>query len=431
MTTPLRIGIAGLGTVGLGVIRMLRDNADLVMSRAGRQIDIVAVSARDAQKNRGVDLSGITWVTDARDMASRADISAIVEVIGGEGGISLDLAHKTLISGKHLITANKAMLAHHGTALARLAENHNVSVLCEAAVAGGIPIIKTFREGLAGNHIRALYGILNGTCNYILTEMRLSGRSFTDVLTEAQEKGYAESDPSFDIDGIDTGHKLCLLCSMAFGVMPQFLQMSMTGISHLTPSDMQYAGELGYRIKLLGMARCQDGQVWQKVMPCLVPSSSTLGNVEGVYNAVFYETDFAGQGMMSGRGAGADPTASAIVSDIIDLAQGKTRPLFGVPVDRLTSASMNKPQDISSRFYMHLRVKDQAGVIAEISSILKDHNISIESMIQRGRHPDQAVSVVMITHETNESDMASAYAKMSRLSFMAVPPTQLMIKDIS
>ena len=430
MTVPFRVGIAGLGTVGAGVVRALQDHAGLIAVRAGRPIKIVAVSGKNKKKKRAVKISSYEWVDDPVKL-SLANVDAVIELIGGAEGAARKTVEAALKSKKDVVTANKALMAHHGTALAAMAEKNAVGLNYEAAVAGGVPVIKTFREGLAGNRIQSVSGILNGTCNYILTEMRVSGRDFKPVLKEAQEKGYAEADPSFDIDGVDTAHKLSLLSALAFGMPPDVGSLKVSGIRHITAQDISYAGELGYRIRLLGMARMMaKGKIAQSVEPCLVPANGSLGAVEGVFNAVHYVGDVCGPGMLEGLGAGAGPTASAVVADIIDLARGVSCPVFGVPVKHLKKAVYAKDEDIVVRFYVHLRVIDRPGVIAEVSAILKAHKISIESFIQRGRDPGQAVSVVMTTHDTKLSSIRAANKHMSALSCMAGKPTLIRIEDI-
>ena len=283
---PFCIGVAGLGTVGAGLIKLLQDNQDVIAQRARRPIKVISVIASNKNKDRGVDLSAYDWADSLSVMANDDRIDAVVEMIGGSEGQAKDFVEQALSNGKHVITANKALLAHHGFELAELAEKNNVTIAYEAAVAGGIPIIKTMREGLAGNNITGVYGILNGTCNYILTEMRETGQSFDDVLKDAQEKGYAEAEPSFDVDGIDAAHKLVLLGALAFGVTPDFDSLEIEGISHLTLKDIEQADELGYRIKLIGMAQAHDKGFVQTMAPCFVPKNSAIGQVEGVFNAV-------------------------------------------------------------------------------------------------------------------------------------------------
>lgn len=430
MSDPFRIGIAGLGTVGAGLVNLLSANADLLRERTGRAIEIVCVNARSRSKDRGVDLSAYEWVDDPLAMATDPRLDAVVELIGGAEGVAYDLVTAALKNGKHVVTANKALLAHHGLALAALAEEQGMSLQYEAAVAGGIPIIKSLREGLAGNTLTQVYGILNGTCNYILTEMRLTGRSFEDVLAEAQAKGYAEADPSFDVDGVDAAHKLCILTALAFGVQPAFSSLDIQGIRSITADDIAYAGELGYRIKLLGIARCDQNKVSQSVEPCLVSQDSPLGNVEGVFNAVYAKGDFVGPIMAEGRGAGAGPTASAVAADIADLMRGLQVPTFGIPSTALKKGTPASDADHIGSYYLHLKVIDQPGVIADLSAILRDHMISIEALLQRGRDPGQAVSIVIVTHEIDKAAMRRALAEIGALQCVAAQPVCLCIEQI-
>ena len=427
MTSPLRIGIAGLGTVGAGVVKILQAHGDEIARRAGRPIVITAVHARDSKKKRDCDVSGYGWV-DLETLAAKADVDVVVEMIGGDEGAAKTLVEQSLKNKKHVVTANKALLAKHGLALAKLAEDNGVSLNFEASVAGGIPIIKALREGFAGNKISGIYGILNGTCNYILTEMRETGRDFSDVLKEAQEKGYAESDPTFDVDGIDAAHKLTILTSLAFGVKPDFAAIDITGIRKITAKDIEFAKELGCRIKLLGIARDIDGRIAQSLEPCLVPVDAPLGTVEGVFNAVFVEGDFIDRAMLEGRGAGQGPTASAVMADLIDLARGYSLPAFGLPVAELKSAKWATAKEIVSGQYIHLTVTDEPGVIADVSAALRDFNISIETMIQRGRDPGQAVSVVITTHECSREAIRAASQKIAKLKSVAAEPTILRIE---
>lgn len=428
MTKPLVIGIAGLGTVGASVVRILQTHGDDIARRAGRSIAIAAVNAKDARKDRGVDLGGYEWVNDPLQLAERPDIDVVVELIGGEEGIARELAEKSMTAGKHVVSANKAMIAKHGFALAALAEKNDVCLNYEAAVAGGIPVIKALREGFAANDIHGIYGILNGTCNYILSEMRTTGRDFADVLKEAQEKGYAEADPTFDVGGIDAAHKLTILAALAFGIRPDFSSVDITGIRHITARDIEYAAELGFRIKLLGIARRGREGIAQSLEPCLVPITSALGSVEGVFNAVFIEGDFADRSMLEGRGAGGGPTASAVVADLIDLARGHRLPTFGIPAKDLKVAMRADAAEMPAEQYMHLIVKDEPGVIAGVSAILRDYTISIETMIQRGRDPGQPVSVVIMTHECAKDAIRAAVVEISRLSSVISVPTVLQVQ---
>lgn len=427
---PFKLAIAGLGTVGIGVLRILQDHADLLASRAGRPIEVVAVNAQNRNKDRGIEISGYDWIDDTVELAGLQDVDAIIELIGGSDGVALALAKKTLGNKKHFITANKALLAHHGYELALLAEENGVSLAYEASVAGGIPIIKSMREGFAANSIQAVYGILNGTCNYILTEMRETGRSFDEVLKEAQAHGYAEADPSFDIDGVDAGHKLSILSALAFGVKPDFKSLEMIGIRHINATDIAFASELGYRIKLLGIARREGNKIMQILEPCLVPDKSTLGTVEGVFNAVHIEGDFVKTGHLVGRGAGEGPTASAVVADIIDLARGYNPPTFGIPAKSMKDASWVNVGDTINCYYIRMNVLDKPGVLADVSAILRDHNVSIEAFLQRGRDPGQPVPLVMTTHETRHKDMTAACEKIENLPNVLEKPCLMPIESL-
>lgn len=425
---PLRIGIAGLGTVGASVVRLLQLHRDLITRRAGRTIDIVAISARSRDKDRGVDLSGYEWVERPSALAGRDDIDVVVELIGGEEGEARALLQNALERGMPAVTANKALLARHGYELALLAEKTGAPLMYEAAVAAGIPIIKALREGFAGNEIRAVYGILNGTCNYILTTMRETGRPFSDVLKEAQNRGYAEADPAFDIDGVDAAHKLCLLSALAFGVKPSFETLSTQGISQITAADIAHAKELGYRIKLLGISKRLNGSIIQMVEPCLVPEDSTMGAVEDVFNAVFVEGDFVDTGLAVGRGAGAGPTASAVVADLIDLARGCRVPVFGIPASDLAEARWGDRGEVVDKFYVNLNVLDQPGVLADVSAIMRDHKVSMEAVMQKGHDPENPVSIMIVTHETRQADICAALEAIGQLACTVEPPVLMRIE---
>lgn len=425
----LRIGIAGLGTVGCGALSLLERNAALITARAGRKIDVRSVSSRDRSKKRPVNLSAYEWCDDPLEMVKQDDIDVIVELIGGEDGVAKDLCEQALACGKHVVTANKAMLAHHGYDLAKAAELSNVQLMYEAAVAGAIPVVKALREGFAGNAIQAVYGILNGTCNYILTEMRETGRDFDDVLAEAQEKGYTEADPTFDVDGIDAAHKLCILSSLAFGVKPDFEALKITGIRNITSGDIAYAEELGYRIKLLGATCSDQSGISQSVEPCLVREDSTIGSVEGVFNTVLIEADAIDSGQLIGRGAGAEPTASAVIADLIDIARGAKTPTFGLPHDALVTLKCADYGTKTSRFYVRLVVRDQVGVLAAVSSILSDHKVSVEALMQQGRDPNNPVSIVLTTHEVSRADIDAALADIKKLDAILSEPSLLRIED--
>ena len=428
MNGPLRIGIAGLGTVGAGVVKLLAEHGRLLAVRGGRPLELVAVSARSRGKQRDIDVSGLRWEKDPMALAKAADIDVVVELIGGSDGVALRLAQTALRSGKHLVTANKALLAVHGTELAELAEQRGLILSFEAAVAGGIPIIKALREGLVGNRVRRLYGILNGTCNYILTTMRESGRDFDAVLAEAQAAGYAEADPSFDVDGIDAAHKLAVLTSAAFGAKVNFAGIHVEGIRRVSAMDIQFAEELGYRIKLLGLARETRYGIEQRVHPCMMSLDAPIAHIEGVFNAVVVEGDFVGTTMFQGRGAGQGPTASAVVADLVDVARGRHMPAFVVPAARLADKKVSPMDRHQGAYYMRLMVQDRPGVISAVSGALAKERISLESMLQRGRSPSDEVPVVLTTHETEEAAMRRALGRIAKLKAVAAEPCLIRIE---
>ena len=430
MTQPLRIAVAGLGNVGAGTVKLLQLHAEDLARRCERAIEIRAVSARDRKRDRGVDLAGLAWHDDPLALAQLPDVDVVVELIGGAEGVARQLLETALTAGKHVVTANKALLAHHGTALARQAEAKGLSLGFEAAVAGGIPIIKTLREGLAANRIERVYGILNGTCNYILTEMRKSGREFADVLADAQRLGYAEADPSFDVDGIDAAHKLAILAGVAFGCEINFAGVQVDGIRNVSAVDIYFAEELGYRIKLLGIARPTEFGIEQRVHACMVPLGTPIAHVEGVYNAVVTEGDFVGQNICEGRGAGAGPTASAVVSDLIDIARGRSQPTFSVPASELKRLAASPLARHRGAYYIRLMVVDKPGVIADVAAALRDEEVSMEAMIQRARAPGEAVPVVLTTHETEEAAMRRALARITQLGSVVEPPHMIRIESL-
>lgn len=411
MTDPLRVALAGLGTVGGGVIRLLDANRDLITRRAGRAIEIVAVSARDRTKDRGVDLSRFAWVDDTTALA-RSDADVVVELIGGSDGPALTLARATLGAGKAFVTANKAMLAHHGLELGEAAEAAGVALKFEAAVAGGIPVIKGLREGAAANEIARVYGILNGTCNFILSKMEAEGRDFAEVLAEAQALGYAEADPSFDIDGVDAAHKLSILASIAFGTRPAFADVAASGIRHLLGADIAEAAALGYRVRLLGLAEAGPNGLFQRVHPHLVPLDHPLAHVTGSLNAVVAEGNFVGRLLFQGAGAGDGPTASAVVADLIDIARGEYGPPFAMPVAALVAAPKADSGERRGRAYLRFTVEDRVGVLAEIAAAMRDAGVSIESLIQRGASGEGSVLVAIVTHEGPERSVAQALEKL-------------------
>ena len=426
--TSLRIGIAGLGTVGAGVVKLLRDNAELIAQRAGMPIRVTAVSARDRGLDRGVSLAGLRWHDDALALAGDPDVDVVVELIGGTEGVARTLVERSIAAGKAVVTANKALLAIHGTALAQAAEESGVVLGFEAAVAGGIPVIKALREGLAGNRISRVAGILNGTCNYILTVMRVEGKDFAEVLADAQALGYAEADPSFDIDGVDAAHKLAILAALAFGRQVDFSSVHVEGIRRINALDISFAEELGYRIKLLGIAQKTAAGVEMRVHPAMVPKAALLASVDGVFNAVLAQGDFVGQMFLQGRGAGAGPTASAVVADLIDIARGTRIPVWGAAGGQLAALPALAISQHHGAYFLRLMVVDQPGVLADVTAILRDCGVSLASMLQHGRKPGEAVPIVLVTHETNEAAIEKAIARIAELEAVLEPPALIRIE---
>ncbi|GAA4046222.1 homoserine dehydrogenase [Parerythrobacter jejuensis] len=401
---PLRLAIAGLGTVGAGVIRLLEENRALVEARAGRPITIAAVSARDRTKDRGVDLSGFAWCDDMAEMAKRDDVDVVVELVGGSDGPTLALARDTLAAGKGLVTANKAMIAHHGMELAGTAETNGAGLRFEAAVAGGIPVVKGLREGASANAIDRVYGILNGTCNYILTAMESSGADFGETLADAQRLGFAEADPAFDIDGVDAAHKLAILAALSFGAQIDFESVEIDGIRRVRAADIAQADALGYVVRLIGVADVEQStagpRMLQRVRPCLVAKDHPLAPIDGPTNAVVAEGNFSGRLLFQGAGAGDGPTASAVVADLIDLARGDAGAAFSVPTQQLVAMPKADSGARESRSYIRFTVADRPGVLAEITAAMRDAGVSIQSLIQEGEADGaDGVLVAMVTHQ--------------------------------
>jgi homoserine dehydrogenase len=416
---PLKLGLAGLGTVGAGVLELLSRNGAALAERCGRALEVTGVSARHRAKARPIDISRLEWFDDPVALANSPHIDVLVELIGGAEGPARAAVEAALDSGKHVVTANKALLAEHGTALARRAEAKGVALNFEAAVAGGIPIVKTLRESLAGNQVKRVFGILNGTCNYILTRMQNEGKGFAEVLADAQAAGYAEADPSFDVDGYDTAHKLAILTSLAFGTEVSPDTIYLEGIRSITPADIQAADELGYRIKLLGVGLRTDGGIEQRVHPTMLPKNSAIAQVDGVLNCVAVDADFAGEIMLVGPGAGARATASSVISDITDIARGMVRPAFITPASALAAHSRAPIRAHAGGYYIRLSVYDRTGAFAAIATRMAEQGISLESIMQK--HPraglpgsgrpsriDEPTPVVMITHETTEAAIRTA-----------------------
>ena len=423
--SPLKIAIAGLGVVGGEVARQLMHRQEQLALASGRALQLVAVSARSAGADRGFSMDQIDWHDNAIDLASRDDVDVIIEMIGGSEGVAVELTRTALKNGKHVITANKAMIANHGAELASLAEDHNCYLLFESAVAGGIPAVKTLREGLAGNDMSRIAGILNGTCNYILTTMEQTGEDFADVLADAQRLGYAEAEPSFDVDGIDAAHKLTILAAIAFGQKPDFAAASIQGIRDVSAVDFAFANQLGFRIKLVGVAA--PGQV-PRMQTCLLPLSSQLAKVNGVLNAVEFYGEPIGSVIAIGPGAGGGATSSAVLSDIIDIAHDRGGMPFGRPVAQLVdSADQVGAAPADMPFYVRLMVVDEPGVLASVTGILQRHEISVESLIQQGRAPGDVVALVMTTHETAESTLTEALDEMASLPSVKAKPVAMPI----
>lgn len=433
MQNVVKIGVAGLGTVGAGTVKLLSEHRDNLTDRSGSPMIVTAVSARDRTRDRGFSTEGITWYEDACDLATDKNVDVVVETIGGSDGIAYDVCKAALENGKHVVTANKALIALHGVELARIADANNVTIAYEAAVAGGIPVIKALREGLAGNVISRVTGILNGTCNYILTTMREQGRDFADVLAEAQKLGYAEADPTFDVDGIDAAHKLAILTSLAFGVEVDFDAIAVEGIRSVSALDIQLAEELGYRIKLLAIAKQTSEGIEQRVSPVLVDRSTQISKVEGVFNAVVLEGDYVGPVVLQGRGAGERPTASAVVADLVDIAAGRNAPVFGVPADRLKKNVRASLEKHVGPYYLRLMVWDRPGVMAEVTATLAKHGVSMASMIQHGRAETEGgvVPVVFVTHETSEAAMSGALSDISAFESNSQPPVLMRIEGFT
>ena len=428
MNQPLRLGIAGLGTVGAGVVKIIQSKSELLRLRTGRDIEIVAVSARSVGKDRGVDLSAYRWHGDPVSLAQSDDIDVFVELVGGDEGPAKDATEAALKSGKDVVTANKAMLAHHGQPLAELAEGNGLTIRYEAAVAGGIPIIKSLTEGLAGNKIKRVMGVMNGTCNYILTRMQSAGLSYYEVFAEADALGYLEADPNLDVGGIDAGHKLAILSAIAYGVQVDFDAVKLEGIGQISIDDINHAADMGYRIKLLGVSQMTENGLEQRMTPCLVPEISPLGQLEGGTNMVVVEGDEVGQIVLRGAGAGEGPTASAVMSDVLDLARGIRIPTFGQPAETLgteTAAQCDTP----APYYLRMELLDRPGSLAAVAAALGHREISIHRMRQYDHEGDNA-PVLIVTHATSQSALTTALADLKSHDAVIGTPVALRIEQI-
>ncbi|MCV6824951.1 MULTISPECIES: homoserine dehydrogenase [Halocynthiibacter] len=428
MLPPLRLGIAGLGTVGVGVVKIIRQKANLLADRTGRPIVITAISARTRDKDRGVPLTDYAWEDDPVALAKRDDIDVFVELMGGSDGPAKAATETALANGKDVVTANKALLALHGQALAEAAESADQVIRFEAAVAGGIPVVKALTEGLAGNDITRVMGVMNGTCNYILTRMQSAGLAYDEVFEEANQLGYLEADPNLDVGGIDAGHKLALLSAIAFGTKVDFKGVELEGIQRITIDDINQAADMGYRIKLLGVAQMTGRGLEQRMSPCLVPDSSPLGQLEGGTNMVVLEGDQVGQIVLRGAGAGEGPTASAVMSDIIDIARGIRVPTFGKPAKGLAQATSAKAS-ASAPYYLRFQLLDKPGALAKIAASLGQAGISIDRMRQYSHEAD-AAPVLIVTHKTTRDALEAALAAFAETNVLAAEPVAIRIEAV-
>ena len=428
MSNPLRLGIAGLGTVGTGVVKIVQRQKALLEARCGREITISAVSARTRDRDRGVRLSDYAWEDDPVALATRDDIDVFVELMGGEDGTAKEAVEAAIAAGKDVVTANKAMLAVHGQALAEAAEAKGVSLRYEAGIAGGIPVVKALTEGLAGNEITRVMGVMNGTCNYILTRMQDAGLDYQTVFSECEELGYLEADPTLDVGGIDAGHKLAVLASIAFGGQVNFDAIQLEGIERITVEDIQQAADMDYRIKLLGVAQRTGRGLEARMTPCLVPMSSPLGQLEGATNMVVIEGDSVGQIVLRGPGAGEGPTASAVMGDVCDLARGARLPVFGMPADKLEpleAAVSGSP----SAYYVRMTLVDKPGALAQIATAMGEAGVSIDRMRQYG-HDAPAAPVLIVTHKAARADLERALKGMANTGVLASEPVALRIETV-
>ena len=434
--TPINVGLLGIGTVGGGTWGVLARNREEIQRRAGREIRIAVVGDKDVEKAKRLTGGRAKVVADGNAVVTDPDVDIVVELIGGYT-VAKDLVLKAIANGKHVVTANKAMLAVHGNEIFAAAQREGVIVAFEAAVAGGVPIIKALREGLSANRIEWIAGIINGTSNFILSEMREKGLAFAEVLKEAQARGYAEADPTFDIEGIDAAHKLTILSAIAFGIPMQFDKAYTEGISKLTREDIRYAESLGYRIKLLGITKLTAQGIELRVHPTLIPTRRLIANVEGVMNAILVKGDAVGQTMYYGAGAGADPTASAVVADLVDVTRLHTAdpehrvPHLAFQPDRLAATRILPMEEVTTSYYLRMRVADKPGVLADITRILADRTISIDAMIQREpAEGEEQVDIIMLTHETQERNLNAAIRAIEALPVVAGQVTRIRLEEL-
>lgn len=428
MSKPLRLGIAGLGTVGTGVVKIVQRHAELLKIRSGLDIQITAISARSRKKDRGVRLNEFAWEDDPVTLAKRSDIDVFIELIGGSNGPAKAAVEAAIATGKDVVTANKAMLALHGQPLAEMAETKGCVIRFEAAVAGGIPIVKTLTEGLAGNQISRVMGVMNGTCNFILTKMQAENLDYNAVFAQAADLGYLEADPTLDVGGIDAGHKLAILASIAFGTQIDFAGVELEGIEKITVEDIDHAADMGYCIKLLGVAQMTGRGLEQRMSPCLVPASSPLGQLENATNMVVLEGDSVGQIVMRGPGAGEGPTASAVIADVIDIARGNRLPTFGQPASGLIKPTRAQSL-VPAPYYLRLELQDKPGALSKISAILADAGVSIDRMRQYG-HDKPTAPVLIVTHKVSPAALRDAMAKLPDTGVLAAEPVSIRIEAV-
>ena len=428
MSSPLRLGIAGLGTVGVGTVRIVQNQAALLKARTGRDVAISAVSARSRGLDRGVRIADYDWADDPVAMASRDDVDVFVELIGGADGVAKRAIEAAIAAGKNVVTANKALLAVHGQALGEAAERTGVSIRYEAAVAGGIPCIKALSEGLAGNEITRVMGVMNGTCNYILTRMQSASLDYQTVFAECEQLGYLEADPTLDVGGIDAGHKLAILVALAFGTRVNFDAVHIEGIERISIEDIEQAADMGFRIKLLGVAQRTGIGIEARMSPCLVPADSPLGQLEGASNMIVLEGDSVGQVVLQGAGAGEGPTASAIIGDVCDLARSSARPVFGMPAGELAVAERTDGT-APAAYYLRMQLVDKPGALAKIAAVLGDAGISINRMRQY-RHTEATAPVLIVTHEARQEALDKAIANMDGTGVLASSPVAIRIEKV-
>ena len=428
MPTSLRLGIAGLGTVGTGTVKIVQAHRELLQLRAGRAIEITAVSARSRSRDRGVDLSDYGWEDDPVALARREDVDVFVELMGGEDGPAKASVEAAIAAGKHVVTANKAMLAVHGQMLAEQAEAKGVALRFEAAVAGGIPVVKALSESLSGNRIKRVMGVMNGTCNYILTRMENDGVPYETVFAEAKALGYLEADPTLDVGGIDAGHKLALLAAIAFGTKVNFAGVELEGIQRISITDINQARDMGFRIKLLGVARMTGRGLEQRMQPCLVPADSPLGQLQNATNMVVIEGDAAGQIVLRGAGAGEGPTASAVMGDVMDIARGFQMSTFGQPATSLVT-TQTAQASAAAAFYLRLTLKDAPGALAKVTRALADAGVSIDRMRQNA-HTDTVAPVLVVTHKTTRAELDYALAGIAATGVSLEEPVAIRIEEV-